>query len=145
MASSSARKFIAHCNQQAKEMARGLIETLYEEGRVKKSDREGLIAFCLSDELVHFFYKTIPLFLADPRAAETLARVAAVRRGRNSGATRWNKSLKLRFLRWALAENQRNPGLSKNAIAERYARDNPGASVSTLRRYLASIPAGGED
>lgn len=145
MASPSAKKFIAHCNQQAEKMARGLVEAVYEQGRVKQSEREGLIAFCLSDELVHFFFNTLPLYLAEPETEKALARTVAARRGRNSGAIRWNSSLKLRFLRWALAENQRNPELSKNAIAERYARDNPGASAATLRRYLASIPTSGED
>lgn len=138
------RRIIDHCDAQATLIARHVIEVLNEKG-VKKSERERMIAFLLQDELVHFFSNTIRFYLNDPDGLKWLNRFPATRGGKISGAKRWNKSLKLHFLQWALAENRRNPELSKNAIAAKYARDNPNASVSTLRRYLAEIPIDGND
>lgn len=141
MASKFAAKFTEHCNKAAHEIAKNMVKEIYSRS-IKNSERESFIAFILSDELEQFFFDTLKLQMSDPDGAKWLNKLTAKRIGITSGAKRWNKSLKLKFLVWALAENARNPELSKNAIAERYAREHPGTSVATLRRYLSKIPRG---
>jgi hypothetical protein len=60
--------------------------------------------------------------------------------GKKSGEVRAANGQKKRFLDWAQATNAANPSLSKNDVAERYAKDHPGTSAATLRRYLSDIP-----
>jgi len=112
------RKFIQHCDERSAKIAKDLLEDLV---KVKKKDREGFIAFVLSDELVHFYHDALAFALKDTDGAKRFRSMIARRAGRASGEKRWNSSVKLTFIRWAIEENRRNPSLSKNAIANNYA------------------------
>jgi hypothetical protein len=136
------QKFVKFCDDSAAEMAKELLSEIDE---VPQSERESFVAFILGDELMHFFHKAFALHLKDPAGGKWLDTIHAKRGGRASAIKRRKNSLKQKFLRWALAENARNPGLSKNAVAQRYADENPGSSPATLRRYLAEIPIRGDD
>lgn len=144
MASRLDREFIAHCDKVAQEIAESMVEEIHSR-KLGRSERESLISTILADELRSFFYNTIRLNMADPDGVKWLNNMSAIQGGRVSGDKRWNKSLKQKFLLWALIELQRNPKLSKNAAAAQYAKTNPGTSAATLRRYLAEIPNSGDD
>lgn len=140
MASSFARKFRERCESAAQEMTGRLLDE-----RPLTPDEEGAFAFFLSDELAHFFFDSMKFCLTDEDGERWLKKVMATRRGKKSGDNRFEKSLKLKFLQWAIEEQARNPALSKNAIAKRYADEHPEVSAQTLRRYLTQIGPEGVD
>lgn len=80
------------------------------------------------------------IFVAEERVKGGLRRRLQREAGLKSGTARARRSKKRSFLDWALARNAGNPALSKNAVAEQYAKEHPGISVPSLRRYLADIP-----
>ena len=127
----------------------GAYESL-QEGEVRRDfkfsdDDIGLFAFVLSDELVHFFWNSMKLHIQDPDGMKTLNRISSRVAARKSAAKRSTGSTKQKFIEYAIKQNRRNPELSKVAIAEMFARANPGTSVTSLRRYLAAISTGGDD
>ena len=142
-------KFIEFCDEEAKRITSILVESLQEgeAGRnFKLSDDDiGLLAFVLSDELVHFFWNSMKLHIQDPDGMKTLNRISSRVAARKSAVKRSTGSTKQKFIEYAIKQNRRNPELSKGAIAEMFARENPGTSVTTLRRYLAAIPTEGDD
>lgn len=138
------QKFLEFSEGEAKRITSELIESLRDDdggNRFKFSDEDiGLLAFVLSDELVEFFWKSIELHIKNPDGMKMLNRISSRVAARKSAAKRSAGSTKQRFLKYAIEQNLRNPRLSKGAVAEMFARENPGVSVSTLRRYLAEIP-----
>lgn len=92
---------------------------------------------CINDGLM----EAVALMSSHPEFHVLMESASARRAGLRSGQARWARSKKLKFLAWALSINRSSPHLSKNDVAERYARDNPGTSVTTLRRYLSELPA----
>ena len=142
-------KFIAFCDKEAERITQDLIADL-ENGEsrqnLKFSDGDArFMAAALSDELAHFFWHAVKAHTDDPDGLKRFNRISSVIAARKSAAKRFTGSTKQRFIEFALEQNRRNPALSKGAVAEMFARDNPGASVTTLRRYLAAIPVGGDD
>jgi hypothetical protein len=143
------RKFIAFCDEEAKRIATDLIKDLEQRESLPdlkfSKDDARFITWALSDELAHFFWHAIKAHIDDPEGLKRLNRISAKVAARKSATNRFMGSTKHRFLEFALEQNRRNPALSKGAVAEMFARDNPGASVTTLRRYLAAIPNEGQD
>ena len=142
-------KFIEFCDEEAKRITTELIESL-QEGDVRRDikfsdDDIGLLAFVLSDELVHFFWNSMKLHIQDPDGVKRLNSITSKIAARKSAAKRSTGSTKQKFIEYAIKQNRRNSELSKGAIAEMFARENPGTSVTTLRRYLAAIPTEGDD
>lgn len=147
--SAFAGKFIEFCDEEAKRITSELIESL-QEGEVRRdfnfSDHDvRLLAFVLSDELAHFFWHSIEAHIKDPDGVKRLNRITSRIAARKSAAKRSTGSTKQKFIEYAIKQNRRNPELSKGAVAEMFARENPGTSVTTLRRYLAAIPTKGDD
>ena len=144
-----AGKFIDFCDEHAKRITSELVESL-QEREVRRDlkltdDDIGLLAFVLSDELVHFFWNSMKLHITDPDGVKRLNSITSKIAARKSAAKRSSGSTKQKFIEYAIKQNRRNPGLSKGAVAEMFARENPGTSVTTLRRYLAAIPTKGDD
>ncbi len=142
-------KFIDFCDKEAERITQELIADL-ESGESQQNLKfsEGdarFIAAALSDELAHFFWHAVKAHTDDPDGLKRFNRISSVIAARKSATKRFIGSTKQRFLEFALEQNRRNPALSKGAVAEMFARDNPGASVTTLRRYLAAIPTAGDD
>lgn len=142
-------KFISFCDDEANRITAILIESL-QEGETRHdfnfSDYDArFLAFVLSDELMHFFWRSIEVHIKDPDGIKRLNRITSRIAARKSATKRSTGSTKQRFIEYAIKQNRRNPELSKGAIAEMFARENPGASVTTLRRYLAAIPTKWED
>lgn len=142
------RKFIGFCDQEAERITTDLIKDLETRESLPmkfSKDDARFISWALSDELAHFFWHAIKAHIDDPDGLKRLNRISSKVAARKSATKRFTGSTKQRFLEFALEQNRRNPALSKGAVAEMFARDNPGASVTTLRRYLAAIPNEGED
>ncbi len=142
-------KFIDFCDKEAERITSELIADLenaepHRNLKFSESDAR-FIAFALSDELAHFFWHAVKAHTDDPDGLKRFNRISSIIAARKSAAKRFMGSTKQRFIEFALEQNRRNPSLSKGAIAEMFARDNPGTSVTTLRRYLAAIPNAGED
>lgn len=142
-------KFLKFCDSEAERIAAELIadfeksETL-SSLKFSKEDAH-FMAFILSDELAHFFWNAIKAHIKDPDGLKRLTLISSKVAARKSATKRFTGSTKQRFIEFAFEQNRRNPTLSKGAIAEMFARDNPGTSVTTLRRYLAAIPTKGDD
>lgn len=143
------RKFIEFCDEESKRIASQLVESLQqgEAGKDLKfsNDDIGFLAFLLSDELRLFFWRSMEAHVSDPDGIKKLTRITSAISARKSAAKRAKGSTKQKFIEYAIKQNRRNPELSKGAVAEMFARENPGTSVTTLRRYLAAIPTKGDD
>ncbi|MBL8264127.1 MAG: hypothetical protein JNM58_17075 [Xanthomonadaceae bacterium] len=139
------RKFIGFCDAEAERITSELVKDLANRNVSLSKDDARFVAWALSDELAHFFWHAIKTHIDDPEGLKRLNRVSSKIAARKSAAKRFTGSTKRRFLEFALEQNRRNPTLSKGAVAEMFARENPGTSVSTLRRYLAAIPNEGDD
>ena len=143
------RKFIDFCDEESKRIASQLVESLQEgeAGQDLKfsNDDIGFLAFLLSDELRRFFWRSMEAHIRDPDGIKRLTRITSAISARKSAAKRAKGSTKQKFIEYAIKQNRRNPELSKGAVAEMFARENPGTSVTTLRRYLAAIPTKGDD
>lgn len=142
-------KFIEFCDEEAKRITTELIESL-QEGDVKRGlnfsdDDAHFLAFVLSGQLGLFFWRSIEAHVVDPDGLKKLNRITSRIAARKSAAKRSTGSTKQRFIEYAIKQNRRNPELSKGAVAEMFARENPGTSVTSLRRYLAAIPNEGKD
>ena len=142
-------KFREFCDQEAERITADLIKDLETRESLPNlkfsKDDARFIAWVLTDELALFFWHAIKAHTDDPDGLKRLTRISSKVAARKSATKRFLGSTKQRFLEFALEQNRRNPALSKGAVAEMFARDNPGASVTTLRRYLAAIPIGGDD
>ena len=143
------RKFITFCDEEAKRITTDLIKDLEQREslpnlKFSKHDAR-FITWALSDELAHFFWHAIKAHVDDPEGLKRLNRITSKIAARKSAAKRSTGSTKQKFIEYAIKQNRRNPELSKGAVAEMFARENPGTSVTTLRRYLAAIPTKGDD
>ena len=107
---------------------------------LKTSDGTNILTMLVEDHLFERVMQSARLAIGDTAVREAIARSKQRTAGERSGAVRAERGHKAHFLKWALDVNHANPSLSKNDVACRYAKENPGTSVATLRRYLASIP-----
>ncbi len=130
---------IAH---HAEEMALAVQTLIREVGSERLLSAEGgqFLAMALHDEVTQAVKMGAVVAITDPKVRDRLATSKHRLAGKKSGQMRAQRGHKDRFLQWALELNKEKPALSKNAVAYRYAAENPGTSVATLRRYLAAIP-----
>lgn len=125
-----------HCALHAKNLA-ALIAEIVDDPEIQQEERDEIIAIALTDELTHFYINSMKFQLADPEGYAVILRVVQRQQGKRSGRSRVEGSAKYKFLSWAANELDRNPKLSKNGLAARYAKEHPGHSETTLRRYIA--------
>lgn len=127
---------------QAKEAAKEVQEILHENDHQFLVSAEGLrfLAFALEDRAAEILKMGGVLVVTDMPLRKSITSSHHKLAGKKSGEARAKSGVKERFIAWALATNKASPGLSKNDVAQRFAAENPGTSVATLRRYLASIP-----
>lgn len=121
----------------ASELQNDLAEVLNADDYLDEAEKRACVRSFLQDELVHFYFKALQLQLSDPDGASFIRRATSRRNGRKSAELRFENSEKLRFVRWAIREKQRAPHLTKNALADRYAKAHPGTIMSSVRGYLA--------
>ena len=126
---------------EGQELAAVFQQLLRENARKYLLSKDGLsfLEFVLIDEATRILSEGMKLAVTAPVVRTSIGKAQQRAAGKKSGDARAKSGTKYRFLVWALELNKANPGLSKNDIAERYARLNPGTSVTTLRRYLADV------
>ena len=111
----------------------------------KATTLEEILRYALQDELPIFYLEALKFQLSESAGESYFHSIAAALSARKSAEARRRFSTKTKFFEWARTERARNPNLSKNALAAAYARENPGTSESTLRRYLSSPDESGVD
>ena len=136
------QRFQEVAQQGARAIAEDVLKLLEEMGAddLKTPSGTKLLTMLVEDRLFEGVTQGARVAIGDTAVREAIARSKQRTAGKRSGAVRAERGHKARFLKWALDVNHANPSLSKNDVAYRYAKENPGTSVATLRRYLASIP-----
>lgn len=104
------------------------------------AEGRGLLTLIMQDYALEVIREGVKVALRNRLVRDTISKAAHRAAGKRSGEIRGQRGHKHKFLEWALELNRTNPGISKNAVAARYAREHPGASVTTLRKYLSEIP-----
>lgn len=134
--------FVAHCTERSGEIVETLDDwlTTCRADLALTEDQKKAMAFRLIDELNFFFHDTIRMYTASETGTRYLTSIGTRIAGKKSGAKRSKTSAKEKFLDFAIEQNRRNRKLSKNQLADMYAKANPDTSVATLRRYLSDVP-----
>lgn len=139
---SLSRRMREMAEHQTEELAKEVQELIQETDPAVLQPPNGtnFLEFALLDRVREILKMGAVIAITDPPVRAALARGGNRQAGKRSGEARAQNSVKNKFLEWALMMNERNPSMSKNDVAQRYARENQGTSVATLRRYLSAIP-----
>lgn len=134
--------FVAHCTERSSAIVETLDEWLTKcrPDLALTEDQKTAMKFHLVDELTFFFHGTIRMYTASETGTRYLTSIGARIAGEKSGVNRKKSSVKEKFLDFAVEQNRRNRKLSKNQLAEMYAKEHPETSIATLRRYLSELP-----